>query len=208
MKRASKTSGKLLPPVVLHKEDLASIAESLAQSNGLIEITTNDYEYESIDELVDNVADNLRGLSIKRTSPYISVDLDRWPGVWVYASSDDLVSKGIFSELLSILEPRVRRTYVVVSKIAKVAGWLGALGGGMLFGTGQYREALILLLLLPVEFIFMLVKHRNIINRSRRANKMSFWARNSDQVIVAIIGAFAGAIITIFLMSVISNGQP
>lgn len=208
MKRASKTLGKHLPPVVLYKEDLVSIAESLTQSDGIIEIRTNDYEYENIDQLIDNVADDFSGLSIKRRNPYISVDIDSRSGVWVYASSDDLTSKGIFSDIVSILEPRVRRTNVVVGRVAKVAGWLGALGGGMLFGAGQYREALILFLLLPVDFMFMMAKHRSIINREHRANKKSFWARNADQIVVAIIGAFAGAVITILLMNIISNGQP
>ncbi len=208
MKRAKKTLGKHLPPVLFYKDDLILLTEALCQNGGEIKIKTDEYEYDDIDELFANEADNLTGLSISRQSPYVSVDFDNRLGLWLYAGDDDLMAKGIFADALSILEPRARSLHVVVKRIAQIAGWGGALGGGVLVGAGYYKEGLILFLLFLVDLLFSLSKHRSIVNRQLRAHKKSFWQRNSDQIIVALIGAFAGAVIALTLTHFLNNGSP
>lgn len=206
MKRATKTLGKHLPPLVLYKDDLLLVGKAMSQDGSEITVTTNQYEYDSIEELLANESDGLDELAIRRHSPYISVDFSSRPGVWVYASSDELAAKGIFADVLSILEPRVRRSHSVVKRIAQIGGWLGAIGGGALVGAGYFKEAAILWLLLPVDLAFSIAKHRSAIYRESRAQKKSFWARNSDQIAVALIAAFAGAGITLLLTRLLGNG--
>lgn len=207
MKRAKKTLAKHLPPVLFYKDDLILLTEALSQKEGEIKIKTDEYEYDDIEELFSNEADSLTGLSISRQSPYVSVVFDKRLGVQLYAGDDDLMAKGIFADALSILEPKARFAHVVVKRIAQIVGWGGALGGGALIGAGYFKEGMFLFLLFFFEILFSLSKNRSIVNRQLRAQKTSFWQRNSDQIVVAIIGAFAGAVIALTLTHFFNNGS-
>jgi hypothetical protein len=207
MKRAKKTLGKHLPPVLFYKDDLILLTEALSHNGGEINIKTDEYEYDDIEELFANEADSLTGLSMSRRRPYVSVDFDNRLGLWLYAD-DDLMAKGIFADALSILEPRARLFHVVLKRILQIGAWGGALGGGILIGAGHFKEGMILFLMPFVDLLFSLSKHRSIVNRQFRAHKKSFWQRNSDQIVVALIGAFAGAVIALSLTHFLSNGSP
>ncbi|MDO3381520.1 hypothetical protein [Gilvimarinus algae] len=208
MKRAKKTLEKHFPPVLFYKDDLMLLTEALSQNGGEINIKTDEYEYDDIGELFANEADSLTGLSMSRRSPYVSVEFDGRLGLWLYAGDDDLMAKGIFADALSILKPRARLFHVVLKRILQIGAWGGALGGGILIGAGHFKEGMILFLLPFFDLLFSLSKHRSIVNRQLRAHKKSFWQRNSDQIVVALIGAVAGAIIVLSLTHFLSNGSP
>lgn len=212
MKRAKKHLGEHLAPVIVYREDIELLVDKLSQkvgeNDGEVTLKTDEYEYENIEELLQNEADNLTGLSISRRKPYVSVYFDGRMGLWLYAEDDSLIAKGIFAEMTSVLKPNARKMHVAIKWISRVASWLGAIAGGVLIGAGNFKEAAFLFLLPIVSILFETSKHRSIIYRYSRAQKMSFWKRNSDQIVVALIGAFAGAAIAIAFTYLLSNGKP
>lgn len=208
MKRLNTSLGIHLPPVTLFREDIATIAETLTQNDGKLFLKTEKYEYDSLDELLSNQEDTLFKLSLRRDQPHISVDFDGSIGVWIYASNDDLFSKAIFFELKSLLESKRRGSHFVVAKITKVMGWLGALGGGAFAVAGDWTSAALLWMLIPLDIIFSFAKHRSGISTELMAQRKTFWQRNSDHIVVALIGAIAGAVITFIITALLPNAKP
>lgn len=207
MKRSNTHLGKHIPPVCLYQEDLSAISAALAQDDGKLAIETDEFEYDSLDELLSNLGDPLNGLSLKRKAPYISVDFDSRGGVWLYASNDDLVSRGIFAEIQELLVSKRRQSYFMLRRIVDASSWVGAAGIGAFLVAGHWREAMLssLLPLLSIAFIF--VKPRSIINRTSRAQRKNFWQRNSDQIVVALISAVAGSILTLAATALFPGGK-
>ncbi|PKO36653.1 MAG: hypothetical protein CVU33_17345 [Betaproteobacteria bacterium HGW-Betaproteobacteria-6] len=207
MKRSNTHLGKHIPPVCLYQEDLSAISAALAQDDGKLAIETDEFEYDSLDELLSNLGDSLNGLSLKRKAPYISVDFDSRGGVWLYASNDDLVSRGIFAEIQELLVSKRRQSYFMLRRFVDASSWVGAAGIGAFLVAGHWREAMLssLLPLLSIAFIF--VKPRSIVNRTSRAQRKNFWQRNSDQIVVALISAVAGSILTLAATALFPGGK-
>ena len=208
MKRLNTSLGIHLPPVTLFREDIVKIAETLTQNDGKLRLRTENFEYDSLEELFSNQEDSLFKLSLGRDDPHISVDFDGSIGVWIYTSRDDMLSKAIFFELQSLLESKRRTSHLVVAKFTKIMGWLGALGGGAFATVGNWTAASLFWMLIPLDIIFSFAKHRSSISKELMAQRKSFWQRNSDQVVVAIIGAIAGAVITLIITALQSSAKP
>lgn len=208
MKRTSTHLGKHIPPVNLYREDLSAIAEALTQDNGKLGIRTDEFEYDSIDELVSNSEDSLDGLSLKREIPYVSVDFDSRGGVWLYSEKNSLIARGIFAEIQEILESNRRFSYFVLRRFVEGSSWLGAAGLGAFAAVGYWREVTLSVLLLLINIAFLFVKPRSIISRDLRAQTKNFWQRNSDQIVVALIAAVTGSIVTLAATALFSGGKP
>jgi hypothetical protein len=119
-----------------------------------------------------------------------------------------LLSKAIFFELQSLLESKRRRSHLVVAKLTKIMGWLGALGGGAFATVGNWTAAFLFWMLIPLDIIFSFAKHRSSISKELLAQRKSFWQRNSDQIVVALIGAIAGAVIAFIITMLLSGNKP
>ncbi|MBS1138845.1 MAG: hypothetical protein H6R13_298 [Proteobacteria bacterium] len=207
MKRSNTHLGKHIPPVCLYQEELSAISVALAQDSGKLRIKTDEFEYDSLDELFSNFGDSLNGLSLKREAPYISVDFDSRGGVWLYASHDDLISRGVFAQIQELLESKRRHSYFILRRFVELSGWIGTAGIGAFLAAGHWREALLssFLPLLSIAFIF--IKPRSILNRTSRAQTKNFWQRNSDQIVVALISAVAGSILTLVATALVPGGK-
>jgi hypothetical protein len=207
MKRLNKSLSTHLPPVSLFREDVVAITEALKQNDGKLRLKTEKFEYDSLEELFSNTEDPLIKLSLARDEPHISVDFDGSMGVWIYSRKDDLLSKAIFFELQSLLDSKRKWSHLALSKLLKICGWLGALGGGAFAVVGNWTAVLLCCMFFPLEIIFSFAKHRSSISRDSLAEQKNFWQRNSDQIFIALLGAMAGGLITLVITFIFPSSK-
>jgi hypothetical protein len=207
MKKVRKPIRKELPPVKLYLDDLESICAILKQKAKSIDITTEDYEVKDIKQLKNLETKKLHYLSIECSDPYITIEFDE---MWarIYFAEDSTYNRGLLSQIEDVLNKRK----VFLGRFL-AGSWAPALCGmltsGSFFATiimfarqlmsyAWLCLALTLLFTLFTIFVFRLgLKSYSTIILLERKEKVSFWKRNSDQILVAIIAAIIGSLITI-----------
>lgn len=140
MRKINKPLREELPPVKLYLDDLKSICNVLKQKAKSIDITTEDYRVEDINQLKNIEIKKLHRLSINCYDPYISIDFTP-SGATIYFAEDSTYNRGILSEIEDILSNRK----VFLGRF--LASLWGVFLGGMLVGG-------------PVVGIFMMLKEK------------------------------------------------
>jgi len=207
MRKVKKPIRKELPPVKLYLDDLESICAILKQGAKSIDITTEDYEVKDIKQLKNLEIKKIHLLEIECREPYIHVEF--YPS-WatIYFAEDSTYNRGLLSQIEDVLNKRK----VFIGRFL-TSSWAPALSG-MLVGASFFAMvimfarqlmsyawlclALTLLFTLFTIFVFRIgLKCYSTIVLLERKERVSFWERNSDQILVAIIAALIGSLITI-----------
>lgn len=109
MKKNDNWLTKEYSPIKLYLDDLENIEEVLKSSSDIVSIKTEDYEYDSIDELCNHVKAKtvrIKTLEFKTSNPYISIEFTK-SRARVHVSSSDK-NAGIFFKLDQIISSRTR----------------------------------------------------------------------------------------------------
>jgi len=207
MKKIQKPLSKELPPVKIYLDDLKQIYEILKEKVKSIEITTEDYEVDDINQLKNLDSKKLNYLSMECSDPHITIEFDS-SSASIYFAEDSTYNRGILSEIEEILTKR--RVFLGRFLASNWAFGLNGMFVGFFFfamvsiirsnfmSAGWLFLALLLLfcILMVLQFRFALRGYSTIVLSERR-ELVSFWKRNSDQILVAIIAAIIGSLITV-----------
>ena len=211
MKKIKKSHRKMIEPVVLYFDDLEKIIEIFKEASNDIEISTDEYELETIKEIKESDKEILNSLSIMIHEPYVSLEL-KPNEVWLYISEDEPVSRGVFEKIKQLLSSRRQKLYWL-AKINWISGGMfyGAIAGSsvLFLGPGILEKniynillgcsILILGLILSLWSYNLWMKRHSIIYTKRRIESTSFWNRKKDDIVLAIIFAIVGSIITLLI---------
>lgn len=200
MKQNRKSFIREYPPLVLHLDDLLQLEAVMQEDGGTCEIETREYAFDSVEELTDHHREQtLTWLKLKRRDPHISLDLTpRWAAL--YVGSDATTAMGLYHKIDGTLRRCRRRFwwsygYPFVWPTSVVIGVVAS----RLFDSGRTRLwgiALFSLLAISLaRVVFCQLWRYSIVVMARRGSIGQFLARNRDQLLVAVVAAFVGAVL-------------
>jgi hypothetical protein len=181
-------------PVVLWLDDLTEIVAVLMERSKKIQISTEDYRFETVDELKKHVGSQTQfALEIDCHEPYVSIDFDR-DSATLYVSAGDQAAH-LFNEIDGIIARRQRRfpllyswrPLMLASAVIIVADYF------LFFGPPEVEPYVRFIPpFLAICFIgpmFIRWKRVSVIKLQRPSDAPSFWERNKDKMLMLIIGA-------------------
>ena len=198
MKKIHKHLGGHLRPIKLYYDDLLEIYEILKQAGNRIEIKTDEYEIESIEEILSIKKPVITNLTIKLYEPVVSIDFTN-SRIWLYASEDTPVQRGLYEKIKTMLNKK-QRVFAPLFQSAIASGLFTGASTWWLF-TDAYKYVGIIMFCLGL--LWMYFGHKNkfqfysLIFPVRRTDKPSFLERSKDPLIIALISAIIGGIVTL-----------
>ena len=211
MQRRIKSHGETFKPVKLFLDDIEKIVEILRETSDEISLETDEFVIQDVELLMNVGREYINELKIESRNPYISIELG--PNrIWLFIFQDTNESRGTLEKIKAILNLRRQRFYrfihspvviglaaggslavMIVGATAPNWPMLGA-GGCFLFITSIWMWW---------DEFGSKGKYSMIIPK-RHVEYESFWKRNKDMLIVGIVSAIIGGLIT-FLVSHIGD---
>lgn len=197
MKQISQSKSVDLPPTELYLEDIDELCQIIRGAAKNVRIEVPGYELESPDELAalskQLPTKVLHEFKIKAREPYIILEI--YPhSSHLYISDQTLELLGIQTKITEFMIQR-RQTFWwamnpwLVSFLAPIAIFAGAKFNKWVFGA----TAIIVIAAYWWTYRRTFRSH-TIFFLSSRKERDSFWMRNRDKIILAILSALIGAI--------------
>lgn len=203
MQKKIRSHGEVLKPVTLYLDDLEKIVDILRQVSDSAEISTKETILSNLNELTKLKRESLNELYIRLDEPYISLNL--MPNtIWLFIGKDEPISRGLFEQIKHVLGRRTCSCAWLINSpwimglllgiginlfspgIAE-GNWLDVASGGFIICLS------ILLFLYGYNRKF---RKYSIIIPKYRSEAPSFFKRNADAILLNIISAILGGIIT------------
>jgi hypothetical protein len=190
-------------PLILWREDVEELVSILKLRGASIEIVKGDYSFETLDEFENYAGPNSQtNVKIVSGQPYTSIELAPWQASLYVAGTHEQAS-GIFFELDKVLAGHQRRWPILYSLwFANVIVWgcygvtLGARYVGAPWQVSEaatYVQVAALVWLLWIALVRF--RRHSIVRMERRARARSFFQRNKDQLVIAIVAAVLEAVL-------------
>ena len=205
MKKVTQSHGENTKPVKLYLDDLEEIIEILKGACDEIEIQCGDMMLDSLDELLILKKEVLHDLKICGRKPYISADMSP-RGIWLFISEDTAESRGLFEKVKTILL-RCRRpfTWFLHNSFLTGIAWPLTLLGAVYGFKVQSKFMIALFGILFVLSIFWAIygfqdwsRRYTVVIPKHRIESPGFAKRNRDKILLAVISALIGAMVTYF----------
>lgn len=197
MERLDKPQSKDYGPLVIWAADLTELFSELKNCSN-VELIADNVKFDSVEEFIkESRGRNPTNVEITARDPYLTVELyQRWARL--YVSSSELVPSGLFLKIDSILsrcerKPKFfyRYLWVLISTWVfpnifylpplKPYGYLGYWVTALTFSWHIY-----------VGFIHLW--RFSTVRPMHREDRPSFFRRNMDAIVIAVISALLGAI--------------
>lgn len=208
MKKLAKSISKDLPPVRAYLDDIGDLYGVLKNNCKRVTLQTNEYELSDFEQLRNIPSEEIHNLKLEAHEPYILLELEEY-SARIFISTDSTLTRGILSKMEEILG----RCYRNIARlfIGLRANFIGPpILGALLFTSLKMTEGLLLYGLLSAIVILFVcsiiwayrlsLKTYSTILLSERRKRKSFFAKNRDPMLVALITAVVTAIITAILM--------
>ena len=211
MKRVIQPRGVALWPIVIYREDIERMVQILREMSPNVEVSTNEYHLDNLSELFELKHNFLTNLQLRTLKPHIEVDFQE-DKVVIHIEEDTMSARGASETLKQLLIKRtplffqfvrskllyniafafcffsfINFGYAIIDIFFDNLSWTRLTAYGIsLLATGGLC---LYLLALPDVKIFL--KYRNEVP--------SFWSRNSDKVLLIIISAVTGSLLTLLV---------
>lgn len=188
----------------LYREDLEAIEMIIKDELKPREykFETKDYEFDNIGTIPKDIESSV-DFHIQTYNPYISIDFNRFSAS-VYANDDDLNTIGALTKIIEILSKKERKLLYWSQKFAWVAPMLLIVPISTLGKIKSTSPWFLLGFSIPAVILWIVSFYLSVykfsrINFTSYKDSPSFLKRNRDQIILLIIGAIIGGIITVLL---------
>lgn len=203
MERTGNKHIEDFPPAKLYLNDLQEILEVFGQTCEEVTLKTSEYENvkpSEIEELIRRLdSGKFEDLYIIGRNPYVTLDL-RSPGARAYVSESSAVQLGLISQIKDILQKRKKRYIIGIGYsfvgIPQLVMFVSAARGEWVLSIVAF---LFSLLMIWRAVTYQMEKTLEVYTKPKIQNE-SFFDRKKDDVIIALISAFAGAFFTLLLM--------
>jgi hypothetical protein len=216
MKKKTSCLTKRFSASILYLDDLEEIVSILRKSTEEITIICGEYEYESLDELVKHLnADKCQGLEISTKSPYVHIEINRQAidKNVLYVGSDNREGKIIYYEICEVLLKKIRLLSHVFNKyflwfvfttLCILAPLAGLIKKHPVFSQAGLAIPITLLMLILVSFYFVFGPATKIYLK-RRSERSNFFVRKKDDLLLLVVGATIGAVITVVVQKLLEH---
>jgi hypothetical protein len=217
MERRIQSYGEHLKPATLYRDDIEKIVEALREISPTIKLSSDEYHFADLKELCESKKDFFTHLEIESENPYISAGFHR-NKIWLFIYQDTPQSRGTFEKIKRIINHRARLPLWVISILGTLSAAIS--GGICLFWfllrvfqnkwtspTIIYGVFLIVCILWTWWMLYTLFYRYSIIIPKYRIEAPGFWKRNSDKVILVIISAVIGSLLTLLIKN-LTGKQP
>lgn len=210
MKRLDKHQSKVFGPLRMRPSDLKEIFSLLDGRNGL-QLVADDIQYDSLEEFVGEYAGRTpKSLSIKIYEPHLHVALTRTQSR-LYASSSDIEACGLFSSVDRILKRCERKPRLLYSLwgATSILSFVFLSTYLLAFNSQKIITLLIQAIVwLWFNWVFFVNLRRHSLIQTDNSTSLSFWKRNSDNIVVALIAALIGATVGAFATKFVDHYFP
>ena len=211
MKSPKKNNGSLyytFPCIKIFLEDIEKIVDIMRGDSNVVEISDERFNYSSLNDLIQDPKP-LKAFYLSASSPYISLNLKALGGATLSASND---GEAKFLKIKDILQKRERWfSFLFSGKLFTISCLFFAVSYFLTYLPKIYNISRPFLLLIGSLYIFAfslfislsilyIVSMTNCfisINLKYSYKRESFWAKNRDQILIALFGAIAGVLGTI-----------
>ena len=212
MERKIQAHGEHLKQVLLYRDDIEQIVELLREVSPDVELSTDEHKFSDVKEWADLKRDYFTNMQVATRNPYVSLGLSK-SSVFLYIGEDTPQSRGAFEKIKRFLmdrRPPGQRLLNVWMPSLVFNVWL------ILFYLALWSKNWTLL---TVTGIFMLgcvwwwwrafraqTRKYSIIVPKYRIDAPNFWKRNADKIVVAIISAVFGGLLTLLIKALTAKG--
>ncbi|MCG8066376.1 MAG: hypothetical protein JAY84_00820 [Candidatus Thiodiazotropha taylori] len=203
MEKSSNKSFENFPATYIYLDDLKEIMITLSDTCERVWLDTGEYKnvkLDEIDDLVDELGkERFEDIYVKAFDPYISVDLRPF-NIRVYIAEDNILERGVVEKIREIVNRNRRKFF---GEAIKWLAGVPAIAAGVALVEGEFElgwvmMALTLLMTYPVVKYQM--TNKVIVLTKNKENRAPFVKRNKDELLVALVSATAGAIISFVLI--------
>jgi len=215
MKRKGESLGVHCKPVVLHREDVLRLHEILADGDQRkVDVEADGYMFDDLHELLEKGGHQVDTLQLKTSSPYVSLKIES-KSIWLYASSDDAESRGLYEQLREYVSGRRRRRWLT-STLAGVLAWVAMalmVAVDAIDVATKVAETALLVstcALLAVFWVWWVLwfTNKSLINLTSRGESPGFWQRNRDSILVSLGTTVVGVLLGIVLERYVLGPHP
>lgn len=169
-------------------------------------IETDNYQYESIDEITKSGVKHVESLKINGTNPSVSLDFDIWG-----SDVSSFESKGKANSFAFLLRDRMRSKesrliFVATSYIYQIIVYSAVYFSAIIFIKDKYIKNIVSLLIMVLFFVYLFlfqlylkIPKNAIIYFFNREERGGFFKRNADKLLLIIISAVLGSIVTLIV---------
>jgi hypothetical protein len=208
---------ELLRPVTLYLEDIEQIVEILQQVSGKVELHTEEYVLEDLEQLAELKSESINEFHIMIRDPFISLELMPYR-IDLYIEKDEPMSRGLFEQIKQILASR-RRPYAWLIQAPFFTGLLSGLGIIALvfsmigFVKGAWFSSILGTVFAGFTLLWAWNGYRDgserysIIVLKHKIHASSFFKENLDAIAVALVVSILSLIIG-YVFGKITGGIP
>lgn len=207
MELINKSIGKHIKGVKIYAEGLEEIIAVLSKEGGNVEITTDQYKFDDLEELLEKYekSGNIDEINFQIREPYVSVGF-RKNQIWLYAADSNALSIGIYEQVDAILKKWTPKTAVLKNGwylfTAYVFGQAFFYLGDSILNENYFKVSFVLIVILLTAwasyyFITLLSRFKRTVIPNRRSAEKNFFSRNRDKLILIVIAALAGSFFTL-----------
>lgn len=201
MKRIPEGEFFEYPSFSIFLEDLEEIEGIFRAQCESLTIKTPGAEWESVGGLAATERGPLNEVEFVGRSPYVNLEMRPFDSRTYLSDTRDPQQRGIESMVRSVLTRRgrlVRHDRVLIAGwIALAAGSVGVWGLEHPWRWAAFAVGSLTLAAAQLQGSRLRMRSYSLIHLRRAQDRDGFWERNHDQVVVALIGALAGAVLAI-----------
>jgi len=207
MRKLKGFNSEHLKNVVLYLDDLERIVEVFKEVTDKVDITLDSYALDNLSEIETLDEEFFNSVSIYGIDRSLVLSIDK-SKVYLAEYEGSLETRGFFEKVKKILNER-RRKFSWLFHSFWIIPILVFLSIFLIIFSNQHNNILLKIIgILIIIFVIIWpgqligVFYRNKIYTSRKSELSSFWKRKKDDIILAIISALIGGVITLGLLKI------
>jgi hypothetical protein len=197
-----------LSPVLLYRDDIERIIELLSEISPRIELSNHDHKFNDVKEWAEVKKAYHTDIQMGARGPYISLDMNE-RSVFLYIAEDTAQSRGVFEKIKRLLADRKPPGHRLLNPWMPAIAFSVCLWALLFLASSITRWAILgaisTLLVGAIGWWVLAWRFRfkkySVIIPKYRIEAPNFWNRNSDKIVVAIIAAVLGSLLTLLINS-------
>jgi hypothetical protein len=202
VKKIPKSRACKIPAIILHREDLIELVGLLGTPYKSLQIHNGEYEFTSIEELLQNDKNPISELHIFSNEVCLDFHYNRQAGVTFVCPVNKPEEEALFLRTREFLSQRCNRWhYLFDVRVWALLLTLSAALFSLFFQKLYPPDFIPIWVLIPIPMLIISIPPLNgyilnLVTTNSRGERGLFWKNNKDKIFLSAISAVISAIIT------------